>query len=189
MPRSMPSSTSSANSRQGQRQVVVTVELYCGSCSFARFMHSKLGWSAWYVCIDRLPQRELERTYRDWGLRAFLARPGVVYIQQDLGNLTPEKLELWCGAFTNGCAVEDVVALHASFASTAPRSLVQGHATTRRSARLGVGRSRWRRNTTCSTSSSYALLFVMFAPRYQRRSLVWRIRGQATSKSTGWCKR
>ena len=81
-------------------------------------MHSKLGWSAWYVCIGRLPQRKLERKYRGWGLCAFLARLGVVYIQHELGNLAPEKLELWCGAFTNGCAVQDVVALNVSFDCT-----------------------------------------------------------------------
>ena len=41
-----------------------------------------------------------------------------MYIQQDLGNLTPGKLELWCGAFTNGHTVQDVVALHVSFDCT-----------------------------------------------------------------------
>ena len=48
----------------------------------------------------------------------FLAMPNVVYIQRDLGNLTPENLELWSAAFTNGCSVRDVVALHASFDCT-----------------------------------------------------------------------
>ena len=116
MPRTNASSSDWADSQQGQRQVVF--ELYRGSCSFARFMHSKLRWSVWYICIDRLPQRELERKYQSWGLQAFLARPGVVYIQRDLGNLTPEKLELWCAAFTNRSMVQDVVALHASFDCT-----------------------------------------------------------------------
>ena len=41
----------------------------------------KLGWFAWCICIDRLAQRELERKCRDWGLGAFLARPGVVYVK------------------------------------------------------------------------------------------------------------
>ena len=81
-------------------------------------MHSRLRWSAWYICIDRLPWHELERKYQDWNLKAFLAQPLVIHIQRDLGNLTPQKLELWCKAFTNGCTVGDVVALHASFDCT-----------------------------------------------------------------------
>ena len=80
----------------GEARHKVVIELYCGSCSFARFMNSELRWSAWYVCIDRLPQDELERKYQAWDLKSFLAQPFVVYIQRDLGNLSPEKLELWC---------------------------------------------------------------------------------------------
>ena len=81
-------------------------------------MRSKLWWSAWYICIERLPQHELERKYQDWDLKTFLAQPFVIYIQRDLGNLSPQKLELWCKAYTQGCAVEDIVALHASFDCT-----------------------------------------------------------------------
>ena len=97
----------------------VVIEQYCGSCSFAQVMHSKLRWSAWYICIDQLPQHELECKYQAWDLKAFLAQPFVIYVQQDLGNLSPQKLELWCKAYVNGCTVEDVVALHMSFDCTA----------------------------------------------------------------------
>ena len=75
-----------ANLSRSRQQVVV--ELYCSSCSFAQFMHSKLRWSAWYICIDRLPRWELEQKYQDWDLAAFLAQPFVIYIQQDLGNFS-----------------------------------------------------------------------------------------------------
>ena len=86
-------------------------------------MNSELRWSAWYVCIDRLPQDELERKYQACDLKSFLAQPFVVYIQRDLGNVSPEKLELWCRAHTDGCTIADVVALHASFdCTTLPRA-------------------------------------------------------------------
>ena len=71
------------------------------------------------VCLHRrLPRHELEQKYQDWDLKAFLAQPFVIYIQRDLGNLSPQKLELWCEAFTDGCTVGDVVALPASFDCT-----------------------------------------------------------------------
>ena len=65
-----------------------------------------------------MPQQELERKYQAWDLKSFLAQPFVIYIQLDLGNLSPQKLELWCKAFAEGCTVKDVVALHASFDCT-----------------------------------------------------------------------
>ena len=105
-----------AGPAEGRRRLVI--ELYCGSCSFAHFMRSQLRWSAWYICIDRLPRQELERKYQAWGLKAFLDQPFVVYIQRNLGNLSPEKLELWCQAFAGECTVEDIIALHASFDCT-----------------------------------------------------------------------
>ena len=83
------------------------------------FMNSKLCWSTWYICIDQLPRHELEQKYQAWDLKAFLAQPYVIYIQPNLGNLPPEKLELWCKAFTNGCTVRDVIALYVSFDCTA----------------------------------------------------------------------
>ena len=104
----------------GEEPHKVVIELYCGSCSFAHFMNLKLWWSTWYICIDRLPQHELERKYQAWDLKAFLAQPFVIYIQQDLGNLSPQKLELWCQALTNGCTVADVVAVAAITGSLAP---------------------------------------------------------------------
>ena len=99
----------------GEERHKVVIELYCGSCSFARFMNSVLRWSAWYICIDRLPQHELERKYQAWDLAGFLAQPFVVYVQRDLGKISPQKLELWCRSHTDGCTIADVVALQASF--------------------------------------------------------------------------
>ena len=99
----------------GEERHKVVIELYCGSCSFARFMNSVLRWTAWYICIDRLPQHELERKYQAWDLAGFLAQPYVVYIQRDLGKISPQKLELWCRSYTDGCTIADVVALQASF--------------------------------------------------------------------------
>ena len=99
----------------GEERHKVVIELYCGSCSFARFMNSVLRWTAWYICIDRLPQHELERKYQAWDLAGFLAQPYVVYIQRDLGKISPQKLELWCRSHTDGCTIADVVALQASF--------------------------------------------------------------------------
>ena len=117
MPQKIPEPGCDPNDLEEDRQRLV-LELYCGSCSFARFVQSQLRWSAWYICIDRLPRQELERKYQAWDLKAFLDQPFVVYIQRDLGNLSPQKLELWCRTFAEGCTVMDIIALHASFDCT-----------------------------------------------------------------------
>ena len=102
MPRRMSDSgCGPAELGEERHNLKVVIELYCGSCSFACFMNSELRWSAWYICIDRLPQHELEQKYQAWDLKGFLAQPFVVYIQRDLGNLSPQKLELWCRAHTD----------------------------------------------------------------------------------------
>ena len=95
----------------------MVIELYCGLCSFARFMHPKLRWSAWYICINQLPQHALEWKYQDWDLKAFLAQSFVIYVQQDLGNLSlcTEAGVLRCKAATGGCTIKDAVVLHMSF--------------------------------------------------------------------------
>ena len=117
MPRKVPDSGCGPDNLKGERQRLA-IELYCGSCSFARFMQSQHRWSVWYICIDRLPRQKLERKYQAWDLKAFLDQPFVVYIQRDLGNLSPQKLELWCQAFAGGCTITDIMALHASFDCT-----------------------------------------------------------------------
>ena len=163
MPQKVPDPGCSPDkSEEDQQQVVI--ELYCGSCSFTQFMHLKLQWSTWYICIDQLPQHELERKYQAWDLKAFLAQPLVIYIQQDLGNLSLQKLELWCRAFTNGCTIMNAVALHASFDCT---TLSWAGACNDAEVRTaGGGQSRLQHNMTHSTLRSYALPFKMSELQY-----------------------
>ena len=88
--------------------VRMIIELYCGSCAFLRYIHSQLesddrqdrSGEVWYMCVDCLSQKEIQQKYARWDLAGFLRRERVVYLQRDLRNITPARLQLWCQAAT-----------------------------------------------------------------------------------------
>ena len=88
-------STAQSTARDGSVRMVL--ELYCGSCAFAKYIYSQLEREAyqegvgevWYICVDCLSRKEIEQKYRKWDLASFLRKDRVVYLQQDLRQISP----------------------------------------------------------------------------------------------------